>query len=65
MSKHPKIVWMEVDTSDKELPLNIADSAWELARICGTTENNVRSTANKARRGGVKRFRCVYIGGEE
>lgn len=59
----PKMVWMEVDLNNKELPLHIADSAVELAEICGTTRNNVESAASKAKHGRNKsRFVKVWIG---
>lgn len=59
----PKMVWMEVDVNNKELPLRIADTAEELARMCGTTMNNVVSSASKGRHGRKKtRFVKVWIG---
>lgn len=61
----PKMVWMEVDTKNKELPLKIADSPAELAMMCGTTESNVRSVASKRKRGTYYgRFVKVWIGDE-
>ena len=61
----PLMVWMEVDVKNKELPLKIADSPGELARMCGTTEANVRSQATKAKYGRVRRrFVKVWIGDE-
>ena len=58
----PKMVWMEVDVKNKELPLRIADSAEELARLCGVTENNVRITAwHQKRTGEPRRFAKVWI----
>jgi hypothetical protein len=56
---------MEIDLKNKELPIRIADSAAELARLCGTTENNVVSQAGKSRRGGRHRFVKVWIGDED
>ena len=59
----PKMVWMEIDTKNKELPLKIADSPEELAMLCGTSANNIRSTASKRRRGVYNgRFVKVWIG---
>ena len=59
----PKMVWMEVDTKNKELPLKIAVSPEELAMMCGTTEGNVRSQACKRKRGVYNgRFVQVWIG---
>ena len=55
LSVVPKMVWLEVDVKNKELPLRVADSAAELARLCGTTEANVRSQASKAKHGRSRR----------
>lgn len=57
----PKMVWMKIDLDNKELPLVIADSAEELARICGTTRNNVESSASKSKRGKKSRYIKVWI----
>lgn len=58
----PKVVWMEVDTQNKELPLHIADSSRALAKMCGTTENNVRITAwHQKRTGETRRFVRVEL----
>lgn len=59
----PKMVYMEVDLANKELPICIADTAAELARMCRTTENNVLSTAAKNKYGRKRgRFVRVWIG---
>lgn len=59
----PKMVWMEVDLKNKELPLKVADSPEELAVMCGTSEGNVRSQASKRKRGVYNgRFVQVWIG---
>lgn len=59
----PKMVWMEVDLKNKELPIRIADTAAELARMSGTTENNVKSAAAQAKYGRSRhRFLKVWIG---
>ena len=59
----PQMVWMEVDLQNKELPIRIADTAAELARMSGTTENNVKSAAAKAKYGRNRhRFVKVWIG---
>ena len=59
-SSLPKMVWMEIDLKNKELPIKIADSAAELAKMCGTTVNNVESSASHAKRGLRKRFIKVW-----
>lgn len=62
----PKMVWMEVDTKNKELPICVADSAAALARLCGVTEANVRSSANHHKRTGrPRRFIQVWIDDED
>lgn len=59
----PKMVWMEIDLKNKELPLKVADSSEELAAMCGTTDGNVRSAASKRKRGDYNgRFVKVWIG---
>lgn len=60
----PKMVWMKVDLKNKELPLEIADSAEELAKICGVTTGAVVSSASKAKRGEKRSYIKVWIGDE-
>lgn len=57
----PQMVWMEVDVKNKELPLKVADTAAELAQMCGTTESTVISTASRVRRGIYRRGRFVKV----
>lgn len=45
------VVWMKVSKDRFRLPEAVADTAKELAAICKTTENNVRSAACKQRKG--------------
>lgn len=47
-------VWMKITQDALELPEIVADSAAELARICGTTRNAVSSAASHARLNGIK-----------
>ena len=62
----PKMVWMEIDLRNKELPVRIADSAEELARLCGTSAANVRNHASKAKYGrSRRRYIKVWIGDED
>lgn len=51
-------VWLKVTTDRLELPVAVAESGKELARICGVSENNVYNTMTKARRLGHK---CQYV----
>lgn len=42
-------VWLKVTRDRYELPVAVAETGAELARICGTSENNVYNTINKAK----------------
>lgn len=59
----PKMVWMEVDLINKELPVKIADSPQELAILCGVKETTVKSAASRFRHGTKSRFVKVWIDG--
>lgn len=58
-------IWMMVTQDEYELPLAIADSSDELARICGTSANSIRSTVAKARKGIIKNPSYVLVKVEE
>lgn len=51
-------IWMSVTKDEFELPLVVADSAAELARILGLTRCAVSSCISKARDNGT---RCKYV----
>ena len=59
----PKMVWMEIDIKNNELPLKIADSAKELADLCGVKEITVISSASRAKKGCKSRYVKVWIDG--
>ena len=44
-------VWMKVTKDKYELPVAVAETHSELARICGTTPGNVLSSASRYRHG--------------
>lgn len=49
----PRFLWMEVSNDEYELPLAVADSALELAKVLGLKdENSVISSVSRAKRGG-------------
>lgn len=50
-----EIVYMKVTEDEYELPEIIAESAEELAKICGTTSAAVSGTALKHRQGKIKK----------
>ena len=58
-------LWMEVTMDELELPVVIAGSADELARICHTNTNNIYSATSKMRRQKRKRSRFVKVEIEE
>lgn len=49
-----KFLWLMVTLDEYELPLVVTDSAKELAKIAGTSERNVISSACKYRKSGRK-----------
>lgn len=54
----PRFLWMEVSNDEYELPLAVADSALELAKVLGLKdENSVISSVSRAKRGG---YWCKY-----
>ncbi|MBQ1570286.1 MAG: hypothetical protein IIZ78_04095 [Clostridiales bacterium] len=58
-----QMIWMMVTTDKYELPMAVADSAGELARKCGCTENNIYSTVCHYEHGKLKtaKFRRVEV----
>ena len=58
----PNMVWMEVDTQRNELPLRMADSAEELAALCGVATVTVKTTASRVKHGQRGRYVKVWIG---
>lgn len=51
-------VWLKVTADRYELPVAVAETGAELARMCGKSENNVYNAINKAKQLG---HRCQYI----
>lgn len=51
-------VYMKVTPDRYELPVAVADSGYELAKICGVSTNNVYNAMRKARLNG---YRCQYV----
>ena len=62
-SKKVRKIWMEVTRDEYELPVRIADSVEELAEMCGTSTNTIRSNISHWKKGRLKtcRFRKVEI----
>ena len=55
------VVWMMVTKDEYELPVFIADSAEELARITGAPRNNISSMASKYNSGVLKRSKFQRV----
>ena len=55
---NPNYVWMRISDDYYELPTAVANSAVELARMCNTTDSNIRSCVAKK----SKRYIKVYVG---
>ena len=51
-------VYMMVTKDEYELPVAIADTAPELARMVGTTENSIRSWISHSKNGGYRSPYC-------
>ena len=56
-------VWLMISDDKYELPLAVADTAVDLARMVGTTANAIRSSFDHYKHGATKssRFRKVEI----
>ena len=50
-SKKVRKIWMEVTRDEYELPVRIADSVEELAEMCGTSTNTIRSNISHCEEG--------------
>ena len=61
MKRKKAIVWMAVSQDELSLPVAIADTAKELAKILGTTENNVKSSDSKFKHGVYKNSRYIAV----
>lgn len=61
------IIWLKVSHDKYELPLAVADTAEELAKICGTTKNNIASEASKYDKGVMPftKYRRIEVTDEE
>ena len=58
-------VWIKVSNDKYELPIAVADTAEELAEICGVNVNNIHSSRSHAKHRGQKtRYFKVIINEE-
>ena len=58
-------VWIKVSADKYELPVAIADTPSELARLCGTTANTISSTWSHYKKGNIKKSSYVKVRLEE
>lgn len=58
-------VWMKVTPDRYELPVEMEDTAKELARLCGVSEMTVFSAVNQVEHGIIKQSRYVRVKIEE
>lgn len=56
------IVWLAITTDELELPIAVADTARELGKIIGKTENAIFKTVEHYKFGKNKRKKiCPYV----
>ena len=59
-------IWLKVTNDKYELPVAVADSAEELAKMCGVKVNNIHSSRSHAQaRGNKTRYLKVEINEKE
>ena len=56
-----KCIWMEVTPDEYEFPVRMADSAEELARICGVSYYTIVSSVSRLESGQRSRSRYVRV----
>ena len=54
-----KRIWLKVTSDEYELPLAVADTATELARLCGVTVNTIYAQMSRVRAGTLPS--CPYV----
>jgi len=55
----PDIVYMAVTADKYELPICVADTVVELARMCGTSENTISSQISRRKKNNMNYGRCT------
>ena len=54
-------LWLAVTTDEYELPIAVADSVIELAKMVGVSENAIYQTVRNHKVGKVKKKVCPYM----
>lgn len=57
--KKAKSIWMKITSDRFELPVAVADTAVELAKLCGVTANGIYSQMSRVRSGELES--CPYL----
>ncbi|MBE5957725.1 MAG: hypothetical protein E7254_02535 [Lachnospiraceae bacterium] len=58
-------VWMKIEKDKYELPVAVANTAQELANICGTNVHSVMSIVSKTKKGIIKKPTYIKVEIEE
>ena len=61
MSNKRTTVWMEVTMDEYELPIRIADTARELAKMCGVRSDYIQFVAMSKDKNKKRRFHAVIL----
>ena len=56
-----KGIWLKVTLDEYQLPLAVADSAAEMAKMCGTSKNSIVSNWNHYKHGRIKNTSYIYV----
>lgn len=55
------VLWMMVSSDELELPIAVADTATELARMVGVNYNTIYSTISHTKTGQIKKTRYIRV----
>lgn len=61
MAMKPRYIWVLTTGDNLELPRAVADSAGELSRITGITEDNIRRAAKRNKQKYKSKYRVFKI----
>lgn len=59
--KEPKYLYVEVTRDKYELPVRVADSVGELAKMMGTSPQNISCMLNRKKRGNIKKTKVIKV----
>lgn len=66
MNTNTERIWMKISNDEYELPVAVAETAAELAELCGTSANVIYSQMSHYKRGSLRfcPWVCVELAGE-